>query len=108
MILGAPDLIRILAKKHRRSQAHFHGAVTELLEEISLQLSRGHTLRLIGFGAFYTRQKPASTLKDIRSGKRITIPAHRVAAFRAGATLKKAALTQPKAGKSRTRTTKAA
>jgi DNA-binding protein HU-beta len=101
MILYAADLIRALAKKHRRPQTHYHAATTELLAEISTQLSRGHTIRLIGFGSFYTRHQPTSTVKDLRSGKKITIPAHRVAAFRAGAWLKNAVRTQHRAGRPR-------
>jgi nucleoid DNA-binding protein len=45
---------------------------------------------------FYTRQQPAGKVKSIRSGKTISVPARRVAAFRVGALLKKAVLKSKK------------
>ena len=55
-------------------------------------LKSGGEVRFPGFGVFYTRQQPAGTVKSIRTGKTVTVPARRVAAFRVGADLKKAVL----------------
>ena len=64
---------------------------------IQQTLKSGQDVRLPGFGAFYTRQRKAGTVKDIRSGKTLAVPARRVAAFRAGKELKRA-LYKPKKG----------
>ncbi len=91
MHLYSTDLMRQLATKHRRSQAHYRAALTEITAAITEQLARGHHLTLVGFGTFYTRMQPAGTVSHIRTRKPITVPAHRVAAFRAGEGLKSAA-----------------
>jgi len=88
MKLYTTDLVRGLAKRHRRSQAHYRTALTEILEGITSQLERGHSVQLTGWGTFYTRLQPATHIKHIRTGKPITVPAHQVAAFRSGTTLK--------------------
>jgi DNA-binding protein HU-beta len=62
------------------------------LKVIQDTLRSGGDVRLPGFGVFYTRQQPAGKVKSIRTGKTVTVPARRVAAFRVGALLKKAVL----------------
>lgn len=94
MHLFGTDLIRQLSTKHRRSRAHYRTALTEILEDITEQLARGHHLTLTGFGTFYTRLQPTGKVTHIQTGKLITVPAHRVAAFRAGEGLKHAARKQ--------------
>jgi DNA-binding protein HU-beta len=88
MKLYTSDMIRGLVKRHRRSQAHYRTALAEILEGITSQLERGHSIQLTGWGTFYTRLQPSTHIKHIRTGKPITVPAHQVAAFRSGTTLK--------------------
>ncbi len=90
MQLHSTKLIQFLAKKHRRSQAHYRAALTEILDGITERLVRGHSLTLIGFGTFYTRVKAAGKVKDIRTGKLISYGARRQPAFHAGDLLKAA------------------
>ena len=66
------------------------------LQVIQDTLKSGQEVRLPGFGVFYTRQQPAGKVKSIRTGKTISVPARRVAAFRVGALLKKAVLKSKK------------
>jgi DNA-binding protein HU-beta len=82
------DLIRHLAKKNRRPQAHYRAALTEILEGITRHLDAGHTLTLTGFGTFYTRLRPAGALTNLATKKRMTVAPRRVAAFRVGELLK--------------------
>jgi nucleoid DNA-binding protein len=90
MHLYKTDMIRKLASKHRRSQAHYQAAMTEIFEGITEQLGNGHSITLIGFGTFYARSRAEQKLKDIRSGKMLTVPAHHQVAFRAGNELRSA------------------
>jgi DNA-binding protein HU-beta len=83
------DLIRALAKVNRRPQAYYHTALMEILDGIAHELDTGHTLTLTGFGTFYTRLRPASSLKNLATGQRMTVAPRRVAAFRVGELLKK-------------------
>jgi DNA-binding protein HU-beta len=77
-----------------------HKVIGQVLEGsltvIQDTLKSGGEVRLPGFGVFYTRQQPAGKVKSIRSGKTITVPARRVAAFRVGRLLKKAVLKSKK------------
>ncbi len=99
------DLVRRLATKHRRSQAHYRAAITEIFGEIAEQLGTGHHVQLTQFGTFYTRLQPAAKIKDIRSGKPVTVPAHRVAAFHVGQAFKRAAHTKVRSTKPRRKRT---
>jgi DNA-binding protein HU-beta len=73
-----------------------HKVIRQVLEGgltvIQDALKSGGDVRLPGFGVFYTRQQPAGKVRSIRTGKTITVPARRVAAFRVGRLLKKAVL----------------
>jgi integration host factor subunit alpha len=84
------DLIRTLAHQHRRSQAHYRQALTEILGGITAQLAEGHSLQLTTFGTFYTRLRSESSLKNLATGQRMTVAPRRVAAFRVGELLKHA------------------
>jgi DNA-binding protein HU-beta len=59
------------------------------LEKILWALRHGEEVTFPGFGTFYTRHQNEGQVRDIRSGKIITLPARRVAAFRVGAVLKR-------------------
>jgi DNA-binding protein HU-beta len=73
-----------------------HKVISQVLEGslkvIQDTLKSGQEVRLPGFGVFYTRQQPAGKVKSISTGKTVTVPARRVAAFRVGRLLKKAVL----------------
>jgi nucleoid DNA-binding protein len=84
------DLIKHLSAKNRRSQAHYRTALTEILDGITQQLADGHSLQITTFGTFYTRMRPESSLKHIRTGKPMTVEPRRVVVFRVGELLKRA------------------
>lgn len=90
MKLYSTELVRSLARKHRRSQTHYRTALTEILDGITEQLARGHRVTLIGFGTFYTREKAGGKVKDVRTGKLLSYSARRQPAFHAGDLLKSA------------------
>jgi DNA-binding protein HU-beta len=84
------ELVRRVAREERLSQRVVNDALTTALKLIQHTLATGQTVTLPGFGTFYTSKRSASKVKHIRTGKEITVPARRVAAFRAGELLKKA------------------
>jgi DNA-binding protein HU-beta len=73
----------------------YHHALTDLLEGITEQRAHGHRVQLIGFGSFYTRQQLAGKVRSLQNGRTLTVPARRVAAFRAGELLKQAVRQKP-------------
>jgi DNA-binding protein HU-beta len=86
------ELIRRVSDETFLSERVINQALTGTLKVIQETLKSGEDVRFPGFGVFYTRQQPAGKVKSIRSGKTVTVPARRVAAFRVGALLKKAVL----------------
>ena len=86
------DLIRELARRHHRSQAHYHTALREVLSGITTALQHGQRVQLTGFGTFYSRLQPAAKIRDIRTRKTITLPVRYVVAFHVGELLKHSVL----------------
>jgi DNA-binding protein HU-beta len=62
--------------------------IDQLFEHMSLHLSRGDRINVTGFGTFEVRER--AQRQGVRPGtsERITIPASRAPAFKAGKTLK--------------------
>ena len=91
------ELIREISNETRLSQRFIAEVINAELAIIRQALKAGDDVTLPGFGTFYTRQRQAGTVKSIRTGKPVTVPARRVAAFRVGKELKRA-LYKPKKG----------
>ncbi|HEU0113192.1 MAG TPA: HU family DNA-binding protein, partial [Thermomicrobiales bacterium] len=89
------ELIRCVAKETRLSQSAVHAALTASLRQIAAALAAGEPVTLPGFGTFYPSRHQAGRIRDVRTGKLITVPARRTAAFRAGAILKRAVAAPP-------------
>jgi DNA-binding protein HU-beta len=53
-------------------------------------LADGCVVTFPRFGTFATTDRPAQQARDIRTGQRITLPAHRQVTFRAGEDLRQA------------------
>ena len=84
------ELVRRVAQQTRLSQRVVSAVLRANHQLIEQTLARGETVTLPGFGTFYTREQPEGTVRHIQTGKAARIPAHRVAAFRVGAVLKRA------------------
>ena len=82
-------LVRRVAQRTQRPQRVVQHTLAAALDVIAQALARGETVTLPGFGTFYTREQPESRVRPIRGGQPLTIPSHRVAAFRAGEVLKR-------------------
>jgi len=83
------ELVRQVARQTRLSQRHVAAVLRASEGCIQQALTDGQAVTLTGLGTFYTRQQPAGTVRHIQTGKTVQIPAHRVAAFRVGAVLKR-------------------
>jgi DNA-binding protein HU-beta len=102
------ELVRRVAKETRLSQR----VVNEVLESahatIKLALRQGNHVVLPGFGTFYTRERGERTVRHIRTGEVLSVPAGRQAAFRAGEQLKHAVSLAPRRRGRRSTTEEAA
>ena len=90
------DLIRRVAKETRLTQRIVDDVVSESLETITQTLRDGQTVVLPGFGTFYTKERKAGTVRHIRTGEPLTIPAMRQADFRVGELLRRAVRKAPR------------
>ena len=90
------DLIRRVAKETRLSQRIVENVVRESLESITQALRDGQSVVLPGFGTFYTKERKAGTVRHIRTGEPLAIPAMRQADFRTGELLRRAVRKAPR------------
>ncbi len=82
------DLVEAIAERAELSKADADRALEAMLETISLQLSRGKTVQITGFGTFEVRERKARKARNLQTGEEMEIPAMQVPAFRAGKNLK--------------------
>jgi nucleoid DNA-binding protein len=91
------ELIRRVAKSERLPQRVVADVVNATLRLTEATLKAGDSLVYPGFGKFYPSKRPGGQIKHVKTKKLIKYEARTVAAFTAGAILKRAV-----AGKRRT------
>ena len=77
-----------LAARAGLSKAAARGAVDGLFAVIGEALANGEEVRIAGFGTFGTRNRPARTGRNPRTGEAVSISASTSPTFKAGKTLK--------------------
>lgn len=65
-------------------------AVNAVFESIKASLSKGESVKLVGFGTFDTRKRVARGGRNPQTGEKIQIPAAVIPVFKAGKVLKDA------------------
>jgi DNA-binding protein HU-beta len=83
------DLVRRVAQETGLSQRVVRQTLTASLHAIETALASGEQVILPGFGTFYTSQRQAGRIRDVRTGRQVVVPARRVATFRVGDVLKR-------------------
>ena len=89
------DIVRIVARETRLSQRVVGEVLAGSLAAITAALREGQPVVLPGFGTFYTKERKPSTVRHIRTGEPLAIPAMRQADFRAGELLRQAVRKAP-------------
>jgi DNA-binding protein HU-beta len=82
------ELIKRVARETRLSQPTVNAVLTASLRQIATTLAAGEPVVLPGFGTFAPSRHRARSIRDVRTGRTIELPARRTATFRAGAVLK--------------------
>jgi DNA-binding protein HU-beta len=85
--MNKTELVKKIAEKAEVSQAQAKSVLEATLESVKEALQAGDAVQLIGFGTFSVAERAARTGKNPRTGEKITIPAKKVAKFKAGAGL---------------------
>ncbi|MEO7022433.1 MAG: HU family DNA-binding protein [Ktedonobacteraceae bacterium] len=90
-IVGKDELSHLVAAKAHVEVKEADAMLDALMETIQEQVAKGRQVRLIGFGSWRLRAVSARTIKSIRGGTPIHIPAGKRVSFSAGSLLAKAA-----------------
>lgn len=85
--MNKTELINAIAEKAGLSKADAKKALDAFVCSVEETLAKGDKLTLVGFGTFYVSEKAARTGINPATKATITIPAKKVAKFKAGAEL---------------------
>jgi DNA-binding protein HU-beta len=89
--IGKDDLIHQVAARAESSLKETGKVIDAFTEIVREEVAKGKEVRLMGFGTWNLRDVAARTVKSIRGGKQITIPARKRVGFSVGAVLSQAA-----------------
>lgn len=79
-----------LRKSRDWTQSEAHRVVSDLFKLIADSLSNGDKVQILGFGTFQVRARNSRKGINPRTKEEILIPAHKLPAFSAGGSLKRA------------------
>ncbi len=88
--MNKSELAERLAGRTGMSKAAAKDAVDGVFEVIGEALANGEEARILGFGTFGTRNRPARTARNPRTGEALSVAASTVPVFKAGTRLKDA------------------
>lgn len=84
------QLVDAMAKKSGLSKVDSKKALEAFVSVTKKSLKKGNRVSLVGFGSFSVAKRNARTGRNPQTGKAISIPAKKVAKFKAGSDLAKA------------------
>jgi DNA-binding protein HU-beta len=90
-IVGKEDLSHLVAGKAHVPLKEADTVIDALMDTVREEVSKGHQVRLIGFGSWKLTPVSARTIKSIRGGTPIHLPAGKRVSFTAGSLLSEAA-----------------
>jgi len=88
--MNKTDLVAAVAAKAEISKKDAEAAVTAVFASITDALADGDKVSLVGFGTFEVKARAARTGLNPRTGEKLSIPASKAPAFKAGKALKDA------------------
>ena len=88
--MNKSELAERLAGRTGMSKSAAKNAVDGVFEVIGEALANGEEARILGFGRFGTRNRPARTARNPRTGETLSVAASTVPVFKAGNMLKEA------------------
>lgn len=88
--MNKSEFVAVIAEKAGISKKDAESFVNAFAENVTGALKKGDKVQLIGFGTFETRTRAAREGINPQTKKKITIPASKAPAFKAGKALKDA------------------
>ena len=89
--IGKDDLVHLIAAKANVELKEADKLIDAFTEVVREEVSKGHQVRLIGFGSWSLSAISARTVKSIRDGKPVHIPAGKRVHFSTGSLFAEAA-----------------
>lgn len=86
--MNKSELIVALAQKAELSKKDAEKALGAFVEVVTETLKAGDKVQLVGFGTFESKERPARTARNPRTGEEIKIAASKTASFKVGKALK--------------------
>ena len=90
-IIGKEELSHLIAAKAHLELKEADTFIDALTETVREEVAKGHQVRLIGFGSWKLTAVSARTIKSIRGGAPIHLPAGKRVSFSTGSALAEAA-----------------
>jgi DNA-binding protein HU-beta len=90
-IVGKEELVHLIAAKAKVGLKEADAVIDALTETVREEVAKGHQVRLIGFGSWKLSSVSARTIKSIRGGAPVHLPAGKRVSFTAGSQLSEAA-----------------
>ena len=84
------ELISAVAEKSGLSKKDSEKALNAAIEAITATVAAGDKVQLIGFGTFELRERAEKQARNPRTGEKMTVPACKAPAFKAGQAFKDA------------------
>lgn len=88
--MNKAELVSAIATDAGVSKSVASKVLDSMINNVTESLKKGKKVTLVGFGTFSVTKRKARTGRNPQTGKKIKIPAKKVAKFRAGAKLAKA------------------
>ena len=86
--MNKSELISALAQKAELSKKDAEKALVAFVDVVTEALKTGDKVQLVGFGTFESKERPARTARNPRTGEAIEIAASKTASFKVGKALK--------------------
>lgn len=90
-VIGKEELSHLVAAKAHVALKEADTMIDALTDTVREEVSKGHQVRLIGFGSWKLTPVSARTIKSIRGGTPVHLPAGKRVSFTAGSLLSEAA-----------------
>ena len=88
LVMNKQELLSAMAEKSGLTKKDSEKALAAFIETVQASLKKGDKVQLIGFGSFEIRKRAAREGVNPLTGKKMSIPAAKVPAFKAGRALK--------------------
>ena len=86
--MNKSELVRAIGSKTEMTNSSAERALNAVIETLTEALSAGDKVKLVDFGSFEVRNRPARVARNPRTGEAVEIAASKAPVFKAGKALK--------------------